>query len=334
MRNNYTICRENKRHKGIVENEGYEYVYTYERMDKLKDSGKILGVDIDTRCKRSFIRVKCPYCGNVYDIRFDSFNTDKHRCTNCCHKYENSLAYYIEVELGLKLEDMWDFEKNNQLEINPYYVTKGTNKKAYFKCKRGIHESEMRKISSFTKGNGCQKCKSEDTGNRKRLSYEYIKNKIEECEYKLLSKEYVNAHTKLNIECTKGHIYNVVWNSFQQGSRCPICNESKGEKEVEKILNKYSIKYILQYKIEELVGINGGNLSYDFYLPDYNLLIEYQGEQHDKAFNYFGGEEKLKKQQEHDKRKREYAKEHNIELLEIWYWDYDNIEDILKRYIK
>ena len=38
---------------------------------------------------------------------------------------------------------------------------------------------------------------------------------------------------------------------------------------------------------------------------------------------------KFARQQEHDRRKREYAKQNNIDLLEIWYWDYDNIEDIL-----
>ena len=42
-------------------------------------------------------------------------------------------------------------------------------------------------------------------------------------------------------------------------------------------------------------------------------------------------ENDFKKQQEHDKRKREYAEEHNIELLEIWYWDYDKIENILSQ---
>lgn len=326
--------RENKRHKEIVENEGYKYIYTYERSDKLKDSGKILGVDIDTKCKRSFIRIQCPYCNNAYDIRFDSFNVDRHRCTNCCHMYENSLACYIEIELGLKLEDVWDFELNNKIGINPYYITKGTNKKAYFKCKRGIHESEMRSVSSFTNGNGCKKCKSIDTGDRKRHSYEHIKSEIEACGYKLLNEKYINAQTKLSIECRKGHVYDAVWNSFQQGSRCPICNESKGEKEIEKVLDKYFVNYISQYKIKELVGVNGGLLSYDFYLPDYNLLIEYQGVQHEKSFKHFGGKEKLKIQQEHDKRKREYANKNGYRLLEIWYYDFDNIESILKRYIE
>lgn len=55
--------------------------------------------------------------------------------------------------------------------------------------------------------------------------------------------------------------------------------------------------------------------------------------QHEQPVEYFGGKEKFKIQQEHDRRKRDYAKEHNIELLEIWYWDFNNIEQILSEKI-
>ena len=71
-------------------------------------------------------------------------------------------------------------------------------------------------------------------------------------------------------------------------------------------------------------------LSYDFYLPKYNLLIEYQGQFHDgNITGDYQTEEMLEIQQEHDRRKRQYAIDHNIELMEIWYWDFDNIENIL-----
>lgn len=85
-----------------------------------------------------------------------------------------------------------------------------------------------------------------------------------------------------------------------------------------------------QYTFDGLCGVNGGLLSYDFYLPNKNVLIEFQGEQHEQPIEYFGGKEKFKIQQEHDRRKREYAKNHNIDLLEIWYWDFNNIEQILR----
>lgn len=62
-----------------------------------------------------------------------------------------------------------------------------------------------------------------------------------------------------------------------------------------------------------------------------NLLIEFQGIQHYEPVEIFGGEKQFKIQQEHDKRKREYAINNNIKLLEIPYWDFDNVEEILSR---
>ena len=55
------------------------------------------------------------------------------------------------------------------------------------------------------------------------------------------------------------------------------------------------------------------------------LLIEYNGEQHYNPIEKWGGEEKLIIQQERDARKKQYCEEHNIPLLVIPYWEYDNI---------
>ena len=63
-------------------------------------------------------------------------------------------------------------------------------------------------------------------------------------------------------------------------------------------------------------------------MPKHNILIECQGEQHERPIEYFGGDEQFKIQQEHDKRKREYADSNNYDFLEIWY--YQNAVDILK----
>jgi hypothetical protein len=63
-----------------------------------------------------------------------------------------------------------------------------------------------------------------------------------------------------------------------------------------------------------------------------SLLIEFQGEQHEKYIEGFHPNiEKFYKQQEHDKRKRQYAIDNGIKLLEIWYWDFDNIESVLEK---
>lgn len=79
-------------------------------------------------------------------------------------------------------------------------------------------------------------------------------------------------------------------------------------------------------------GVNNCMLSYDFYIKDFNLLIEYQGEFHDGTANQ-QTDSTFQKQQEHDRRKKQYAKDNGIELFEIWYWDFENIDEILEKQI-
>ena len=109
------------------------------------------------------------------------------------------------------------------------------------------------------------------------------------------------------------------------------CLCSKGEYNIIQWLQIHNIEFEIHKKFSGLVGINNGKLSYDFYLPQHNLLVEVQGEQHERPIRQFGGEEQFQKQKEHDKRKREYAEVNGYKLLEIWYYDYDRIEEILNK---
>lgn len=109
------------------------------------------------------------------------------------------------------------------------------------------------------------------------------------------------------------------------------CLKSKGELLIKQFLIKNQIPYQSQKTFDGLIGVGGRLLSYDFYLPDYKLLIEFQGEQHYSPCKIFGGENQFNKQLEHDKRKREYASENNYRLLEIEYTQIDNIVSILSK---
>ena len=112
------------------------------------------------------------------------------------------------------------------------------------------------------------------------------------------------------------------------------CLLSSGEYLIKQYLMNNKIKYQSQKKFDTLLGLKNGHLSYDFYIESFNLLIEAQGIQHEKPIELFGGEEQFKIQQEHDRRKREYAENNGYRLLEIWYYDYDNIDEILDEFIK
>ena len=152
-----------------------------------------------------------------------------------------------------------------------------------------------------------------------------INNKI------LTISEYTGAHNKILCKCL---VCNNEWETSPHvllcRSGCPCCAESHGERNIERFLIDHDIPYNKWKTFNSLIGIGGRLLSYDFYLPTYNKLIEFQGEQHQRPIEMFGGKRQFEIQKEHDKRKREYAQSHNIDLLEIWYYDFDNIESILK----
>lgn len=180
-------------------------------------------------------------------------------------------------------------------------------------------------------GHGCKKCADKLKGkNRMKPHEDFIKQVYSLNQDITIIGTYNGVNNKISCKC---NICNRIWDTtpavLLQGCRCICCKTPQGEKCISTSLEKYDINYISQYKFCGLNGIGGKPLSYDFYLPKYNLLIEFQGEQHKRPIDWFGGEEKFKIQKEHDKRKRDYAKQNNINLLEIWYYDFDNIESIL-----
>ena len=141
--------------------------------------------------------------------------------------------------------------------------------------------------------------------------------------------KYETNKIPLEVKCLVcGKTFNTKPEGLLKKTGCPYCNLSKGERDVSIFLDKNNIKYIQQKKYKDLIGLGGGKLAYDFYLPGYNLLIEYQGRQHKEPVKGFVEGELFEYVKEHDRRKKEYAERHNIQLLEIWY--NENIEQKLK----
>lgn len=136
---------------------------------------------------------------------------------------------------------------------------------------------------------------------------------------------YKGMHNKILIRHNCGFIWKITPSNLKQGKGCPKCNKkiSKGE---QKIINWLENNNIV-YETQKRITIEGHNLSIDFYLPEYDLYIEYNGEQHYKKVNYFGGEEKFQKQLLNDKLKRQMLKS---SLLEIPYTYFENLEEVLE----
>ena len=112
--------------------------------------------------------------------------------------------------------------------------------------------------------------------------------------------------------------------------RCPICNSPKGEDFIIKLLEELGIKFIH----DESIWKPYNNLRPDFFLPNYNLVIEFDGIQHFEPIDFFGGQKGFEKRKQKDREKNEYCKNNNIDILRIPYWDFDNIEKIIKNKLK
>ena len=113
----------------------------------------------------------------------------------------------------------------------------------------------------------------------------------------------------------------------------------KGEEYIKQYLEKNNISFNVQQRFSDLRGTGDGQLSYDFSMPDKKygyILIEYNGIQHYESVEYWGGEAALKKQKEHDKRKRDYTKKHGYKLITVKYtYDtYESVEEYLDKELK
>lgn len=145
-----------------------------------------------------------------------------------------------------------------------------------------------------------------------------------------------NSHTKhtyVKVQCDCGSpIFEVRLEHLRgQGGRgrtisCGCATESSGEIKIRKILEQTDYNWQKQYRIK---NNNNEVMVFDFVIFDnqnnIKKCIEYNGEQHYKPVELFGGEKAFQEQKERDERKRKWCKENNIELLEIPYIDYDNI---------
>lgn len=168
---------------------------------------------------------------------------------------------------------------------------------------------------------------------KKKTHEEYVEElKIKNPDIEVIG-TYVNSSTSIEHHCLKHDVYwNTTPSKLLSGYGCPRCSRSYGEKAIETFLEFNNITYIAQKVFTDCR--NKKPLPFDFYLQEYNTCIEYQGKQHYKAIDYFGGYEKFKLQQQLDKIKRDYCKNNNIKLIEIPYWNFDNIEQVLTNYLK
>lgn len=200
---------------------------------------------------------------------------------------------------------------------------------------------ETRYDCHVLQGCGCALC----AGVQNKLPTEDRKQRwIERCRKKFNDRfdysqfEYVDNDTKGTIICREHHCSFITdpWTHLRGSGACPLCSSSKGEAIIRTWLENNKVKFDTQYKLpNENLFCKRHYLLADFYLPDLNLIIEMNGEQHYQPVEHFNTKDwTFEDQQIRDDTMRAYCKTHKISLLEIKYDKIDKIPQILAKAIK
>ena len=193
-----------------------------------------------------------------------------------------------------------------------------------------IHGRFEQSPHSHLRGRECFECGKEKISKANRSTVEefIVKSRsVHKNKYDYTLVEYINNYTDVKITCPIHGEFKQRPNNHLSGAGCNICsNSSNGEKKVKKYLKNNKIQFIPQYKFDNC--IDKRKLPFDFYLPDLNTLIEYDGIQHFQVVKHFRGEIGFKKRQLHDRIKNNYCIENDIKLIRIKYDE--NIEERLE----
>ncbi len=230
--------------------------------------------------------------------------------------------------------------KGKYIRIGEYNLGWVARKKIKMKCL--VCNNEQQQLAHhILEGHGCWKCMRTNLIDNQRITIEEFISRSKEIngnhkyDYSLIDKIenqkhkitlICNVHGKFN-QSVSDHLYNK--------SGCPKCRESKGEKQIRIYLENNNIAYEIRKKFKGCCYKKP--LYFDFYLPNHNMCIEYDGEQHftgmrrinKKTFTPEETETQLKIYKIRDEIKNEYCISNNIRLLRIDYKNFNNIEQIL-----
>lgn len=252
----------------------------------------------------------------VLTITFQNFTAGS-GCSYCSKRIKRTQSEYV--------EDLKNINPN--IKVIGEYVNLKT--KIVHKCLKCGYEWDIRPDNLLHGKQGCPRC-----SHRARLTHDEIVAELNNTNpYVEMIDEYQGDTVKINFKCKHcGHIWKAKPNNIRNGKGCPVCKSSKGEKEIVRILQLYNIDYKKEYWFKECKYIHV--LPFDFYLPKYNICIEYDGLQHFEPCT-FGGVSQNEAQKAFeltkikDNIKTEYCKNNNIKLIRISYKDYKDIENII-----
>ena len=214
---------------------------------------------------------------------------------------------------------------NNKYDYSLIKEVNGNSDKVDIICKdHGIFNQSV--SNHMNSGHGCPICIGKGKWNNKVLISEFNKVHFNLYDYSKINFEGVIR--KVDIICKEHGIFTQNIHKHLKGQGCPECKQnSKGEEYIKNYLERNKIKYIRQKSFDDCKYIN--KLNFDFYLPDMNTCLEFDGLQHFEPVKEFGGEKEFYLILKRDECKNKWCIENRVSLIRIRYDEFDKISEIL-----
>ena len=265
---------------------------------------------------KSKVIVTCPIHGDL-EVTAKHLIYDKSGCKYCNHDSYRKSKEEIIKQIKEIHGDKYGLDK---------IVYKNNKTPIILTCP--IHgDFEITTQSIFRQKAGCKLCGRESMKKKMLGTAEKFIQQAKEIfknEYDYSYVNYKGNKVKVILKCNRcGNFFPVTPNNhITNKSGCPFCAESKQERQLMDFLKEYKFINSYEMKFEWLKNTTDKNMSVDFYLPEYNIAIECQGEQHFKSVEHFGGEIEFEKRKERDSLKKQLCEEHGIKILY-----YSNLKD-------
>ena len=272
-------------------------------------------------------------CGQELDVAGSSLRSGNTKSCGCLQK-DKAIESNIKRGRPIKIGDV--FGELTVIEQLPSKIAKNGKKQRYFltQCSCGeqisISGQELLRKSEHR----CMKCNNKLTSKRTIIREEGNKygrlTVIEEAGRDKDNRVLWRCH------CDCGNEKIALGKSLRAGLVLSCgCLHSKGESKIAILLTEMGINFIQQYHTDKLKSENNHFLYFDFYLPEYNTIIEYQGEQHYQNIHSWYDDEGFQQLLQRDEQKRIFCKDNQIKLVEIPYTDYKILdEEYIRRVIK
>ena len=279
------------------------------------------------------IRIKCNSCGTIFkQTPNNHLQSLQGGCPTCRYKYvadAEKIPFDEFVRRAIETHgDKYSYHEETYTDISS---------KTTITCKK--HGDFEQYAITHVNGCGCDYCAREAVGESLMLNTDIFVRRAKDKygdRFDLTDTIYKGWDKNVTIKCnTCGEYFEQKPNNFLRGFGCPNCNLSNGEAIIKNFLEDCSINFKQQYALpNEDLFCSNKKLLVDFFLPDLNAIIEFNGDQHYRPVEMWGGKEQFEKQQIRDNALRQYCKEHKIKLIEIPYSQMSNIEEILTKELK